>query len=150
MARSIFLAIFTNKSKPAHWAIWIPTGGQGSLGKLIHVTGNPATGYFLEFKRNYDFQQTNTGHQIIQLGQVHDRFVTDAPVTLPLTMDTTARDRLESTATVVAPPKPSPNPFDPNAPNCQNRIFDFIEKLIADQFVDASVRAILQSAPRKI
>jgi hypothetical protein len=150
MARSIYLAIFTNKAKPAHWAIFVPTGGQGLKGKLIHVTGNPATGFFLEFKRNYDFLLTKRAHQIIELGQIHDQLIADAADTLPLTVDTTARDRLESTATVVTPPGRSQNPFDPAAPNCQNWIFDFIEKLIADGFIDASARAVVDKAPKRL
>jgi hypothetical protein len=149
MARTIYLAVFANGPKPAHWSIWIPTGGQGLKGKMIHVVGNPATGFFLEFKRNYDLQLTRTRYQIIQLGEVHDQVVADAAANATATRDTTARDRLESTATVVTPPIKSPNPFDPAAPNCQNWIFDFIEKLIADGFVDASVRAVLQDAPKR-
>jgi hypothetical protein len=119
-------------------------------GKLIHVTSNTATGFFLEFKRNYDFRQTRIVHQTIQLGHFQDQFVADAAETLPLTADTTARDRLESTATVVAYPARSPNPFDPMAPHFQNWIFDFVEKLIANRFIHASARAVLQSAPRRI
>jgi hypothetical protein len=120
------------------------------MGKLVHVTGNPATGFFLEFKRNYDFQRTRTDHRIILLGQVNDTFVTDIAGTQPPSVDTTARDRLESTATVITPPPRSPNPFDPNAPNCQNWIADFIEKLIADRALDGNARAVLQGAPKRL
>ncbi|KAF2690335.1 hypothetical protein K458DRAFT_413135 [Lentithecium fluviatile CBS 122367] len=150
MARVIYLAVFTNRTKPANWSIWIPTRGQGSKGKMINVTGNPATGFYLQFKRNYDFDFTKTKHQIIELGQIHDQYVTDLDPALPSTVDTTARDRLESVATTVPPPPKSANPFDTAAPNCQNWIFDFIEKLIADSVIDSSVRTILQNAPRVI
>lgn len=103
MARTIYLAIFTNGPKRAHWSIWIPKGGEGTLGKIIHVIGNPATGFFLEFKRNYDFQFTSRRHTIIPLGQVLDQMVADGATTVAA-KDTTARDRLESAATVVPPP----------------------------------------------
>jgi hypothetical protein len=120
MTRSIYLAAFTNGAKPAHWSIWFPTNGQGTKGKLIHVTGNPATGFFLQFKRNYDFAETNRAYQIIELGQIDDKLVADMADSLPATVDTTARDRLEFTATVVKPPGRTANPLDPAALNCQN------------------------------
>ncbi|KAF2864680.1 hypothetical protein BDV95DRAFT_655704 [Massariosphaeria phaeospora] len=129
MARTIYLAVFANGSKPAHWAIWIPTSGGEFVGKLLHVTGNPATGFFLEFKRNYDLRTTTRGYQIVTLAQARDQDVTDTPGAL--SKDTTARDRFESTATVVRPPGRSANSFNPAALNCQNWILDFVEKLIA-------------------
>ncbi|KAH7380250.1 hypothetical protein DE146DRAFT_793487 [Phaeosphaeria sp. MPI-PUGE-AT-0046c] len=154
MTRTIHLAIFSNGSKPAHWSIWIPTAGQESMGKLIHVTGNPATGFFLEFKRNFDrthdIDFTETEHQIIELGQISDGYVKDLVPMAPQTRDTIARDRLESAATTVAPPGRSVNPFDPAALNCQNWIEDFVEKLINEGALDASVRTTLQGAPRKL
>lgn len=55
MSRTIHLAIFSNGARPAHYAVFIPSGDAGKVGKLIHVTGTTATGFFLEFKRNYDF-----------------------------------------------------------------------------------------------
>lgn len=111
MARSISLIVFSNGTKPAHWAIWIPTAGQQDIGKLLHVTGNPATGFFLEFKRNYDLRTTRRGYRIVALAQVNDQYVTDTPNVHGV--DTTARDRLESMATRVTPPGRSANPFDP-------------------------------------
>ncbi|KAF2246570.1 hypothetical protein BU26DRAFT_521024 [Trematosphaeria pertusa] len=94
MARTIYLAVFANGSKPAHWAVWIPTTGQEYIGKLIHVIGNPSTGFFLEFKRNYNFKETYRKYEIIHLAVVQDRHVTDTPGTE--TTDTTARDRIGS------------------------------------------------------
>ncbi|OAK95367.1 hypothetical protein IQ06DRAFT_360514 [Phaeosphaeriaceae sp. SRC1lsM3a] len=154
MTRTVYLAVFTNGSKPAHWSIWIPTAGQDRTGKLIHVTGNPATGFFLEFKRNFDRDHdidfTETEHRIVPLGQVTDGNVKDLAPTAPQTRDTTARDRLESLATTVVPPGRSANPFDPAALNCQDWIEEFIEKLIAEDVIDAAVRATLQEAPRRL
>lgn len=131
MARTIFLIVFSNGTKPAHWAIWIPTAGQQDLGKLLHVTGNPATGFFLEFKRNYDLSATARTYQILSLAQVHDQYVADTPNAQGV--DTTARDRLESTATVVAPPGRSANPFDPAVSKYSNNgnitIIDTLHRL---------------------
>lgn len=92
----------------------IPSGDAGKVGKLIHVTGTTATGFFREFKRNYDFNATQRRHHIIPLAQVDGRFITDAVGNGQPGVDTTARDRLESVATVVQPPRRSPNPFDPS------------------------------------
>ena len=112
MSRPIYLAIYSNGAKPAYWATWIPTRGEESIGKILHVTGNPATGFFLEFKRNYDFRTETRTYQKFILAELKDQYVTDVPGTEE-SKDTTARDRLESEATVVIPPGRSANPFDP-------------------------------------
>lgn len=54
MSRTMYLILFSNGARPAHYSVFVPTGDTGTKGKIIHVTGNPATGFFLEFKRNYD------------------------------------------------------------------------------------------------
>ncbi|KAF2815587.1 uncharacterized protein BDZ99DRAFT_484552 [Mytilinidion resinicola] len=140
MARTIYLAVFTNGQRAAHWAIWIPTTGQEVVGKMLHVSGSPATGFFLEFKRNYDFRSTNRRYQVLPLAQVHDQYVVDTPGDTLIT-ETTARDRVESTATVVPPPGRAANPFDP-------MIVAFVERLIADGYVTVDARVVLQNAPR--
>jgi hypothetical protein len=114
MPRTIHLAIFSNGPRPAHFAIFVPTGDAGKVGKLIHVTGTTATGFFLEFKRNYDFSVTQRKHQIIPLAQVNGQYIADTVDNGQPSADTIARDRLESIATVVPPPGRSPNPFDPS------------------------------------
>ena len=91
---------------------------------MIHVTGNTATGFWLEFKRNYDLERTDRRHQLIPLAQVDERYVTDTVGNGDATVDTTARDRLESAATVVQPPGRSPKPFDPSVRWFPNSIKD--------------------------
>lgn len=114
MPRTIHLAIFSNGARPAHYAVFVPSGDAGKVGKLIHVTGTTATGFFREFKRNYDFSVTQRKHHIIPLAQVDERFITDTVGNGQPGVDTTARDRLESAATVILPPGRSLNPFDPS------------------------------------
>lgn len=114
MPRTIHLALFSNGARPAHFAVFVPTGDVGKAGKLVHVTGTTATGFFLEFKRNYDFSVTQRKHQIIPLALVNDQCIADTVGNGQPSADTTARDRLESVATVVPPPSRSPNPFDPS------------------------------------
>lgn len=113
MPRTIYLAVFSNGARPAHWAIFIPTPGTELAGKLIHVTGSTATGFYLEFKRRYNFATTTRRYQIVPLAQVNDQYIADTVGGGAATADTTAHDRLESAATVVQPPGRSPNPFDP-------------------------------------
>lgn len=84
------------------------------MGKFIHVTGNPATGFFLEFKRNYDIKDTDGEYQTLPLAEVDERFVAATVAGAQETRDTIARDRLESVATIIKPPPRSPNPFDPS------------------------------------
>lgn len=111
MPRTIHLAVLTNGARPAHHAIFIPTGDSGKSGKLIHVTGNAVGGFFLQFKRNYNFEETYCNYEIIALAEVKDQCVRDTEG--PYAEDTTAHDRLESVATTVPPPGRSLNPFDP-------------------------------------
>ncbi|KZF20178.1 hypothetical protein L228DRAFT_249855 [Xylona heveae TC161] len=148
MSRAIYLVVFSNGSKPAHWAIWIPTGNAGAKGKLMHATGNPATGFFLEFRRNYDFEDETRRYKVIELAQVSDKYIADTVGNGELINETTARDRFESAATTVAPPGKSPNPFDPKALNCQDWIKAFVEKLIAMGYIDDGSTTVVQDAPR--
>lgn len=115
MSRTVYLALFSNGPKPAHYAVFIPTGDAGKNGKIIHVVGNTATGFVLQFKRNYDFELTRQRYQLTPLAQVDAQCIRDTVGNGQLSHDTIARDRLESVATVVPPPGPSPNPFDPLA-----------------------------------
>ena len=114
MPRTIYLAVFSNGPRPAHFAIFIPTGDTGQAGKIIHVTGTTATGFFLEFKRNYNFEFEERKYQIFTLARVSDKYVADIIDNGKESKDTIARDRLESVATTALPPTRSPNPFDPS------------------------------------
>jgi hypothetical protein len=77
MSRPIYLALF-NGSRPAHWSIFIPTlNSTGQQGNIVHETVTTATGFSLEFKRNYDFATEDWRYQIIPLVEVDERYVTD-------------------------------------------------------------------------
>lgn len=112
MSRPIKLAVFSNGAKPAHWGLFVPDTDNPLIGKIIHVTGNPAIGFFLEFKRGYNFTITRRKFEIIDLAVVKSSAVSNAPNPGGGSADTIARDQLESFATTVQPPGRSPNPFD--------------------------------------
>ncbi|OGE55428.1 hypothetical protein PENARI_c004G02931 [Penicillium arizonense] len=63
-------------------------------------------------------------------------------------VDTTARDRLESAATVVLPPGHSPDPFDPSAPNCQDWLQNYVRKLVEEGLIAGSAISVVQNAPK--
>ncbi|KNG89485.1 hypothetical protein ANOM_002281 [Aspergillus nomiae NRRL 13137] len=148
MTRTIYLAISSNAAKPAHFSVFIPTNDSGEEGKVIHVTGSPAIGFFLEFKRNYSIADTLREYQIVPLAQVNGRYVADTVGDRQLSLDTTARDRIESIATMVPPPARSPNPFDPSAPNCQNWMHDYVQTLVEHGIVGSSALSVVQNARR--
>ncbi|KAL2007593.1 hypothetical protein VTN00DRAFT_9031 [Thermoascus crustaceus] len=95
MPQTIYLAILSNGPRPAHWAIFIPIltptpsqqhqqehqQEQANLkrkGKVNQrITGNPATGFFLEFGRGYDFDAMRAPDELVPLAEVDERFVAD-------------------------------------------------------------------------
>lgn len=113
MPRTVHLALLPNDSRAAHFAVFIPTGDKGKVGKLIHVTKTTGTGFFVEFKRNYDFSVTKRKHQIITLAQFDDQYISDTVGNGQPSADTTAHDQLESVLTRVVPSDHNPDPFDP-------------------------------------
>lgn len=152
-------------ARRAHYAIFIPTGDAGEVGKLLHVTGNPATGYLLEFRRKYDFRGTYRKHHVEPLGQVFGRFITDTPGNGQASSDRTAQDDLESIALTVYPPGPRADPFDPlvcnspidisiisnllfwQAPRSQDWIRDYVTRLVRDGIIAQSAISVVQNAP---
>ncbi|RAL03135.1 uncharacterized protein BO80DRAFT_442820 [Aspergillus ibericus CBS 121593] len=134
MPRTISLSIFDNGAKPAHWAIFIPTGDQGLRGKIIH--------------RNYDFLSETRIYHILPLAQVSEQYVRDTVGNGRESIDTIARDRMESVAVVVPAPGRSLNPFDPTALNCQSWIFHYVQRLSVEGLVSSDASLVLQSAPR--
>ncbi|PLN85984.1 hypothetical protein BDW42DRAFT_190484 [Aspergillus taichungensis] len=134
MSRTIHLALFSNGPKPAHYAVFIPTGDAGMKGKIIHVIGNTATGFALEFKRNYDFDLTRQRYQLIPLAQVNSQYIRDTVGNGQLSHDTIARDQLESAATM--------------APNCKDWMQDYVERLVAEGLVPSGAGLVVEGAPR--
>lgn len=120
MTRTINLVVYSNGARPAHQAIFIPTGDTGQKGKVIHVVGTTATGFFLQFKRNYDFSVEDRKYKVLPLAVVEDGVAKDTVGNGEPTEDTIARDKLESVATIVQPPGPSLKPFAPGV--CAGRL----------------------------
>lgn len=126
----------------AHWGIYIPNkptpnlpttspttakpgfdGGdtastaEFTIGKVIHVTGTPFTGYGLEFKRNYDLASTGRGWKKYLLAVIDDRHVSVTEASGDddgkFSVDVTPRDELERQALRIDPPGPSAEPLNP-------------------------------------
>ncbi|KAB8250292.1 hypothetical protein BDV35DRAFT_389338 [Aspergillus flavus] len=128
MPRPIYLALFSNGPRPAHWSIFVPTlNSTGQQGKIIHVTGTTATGFFLEFKRNYDFATEDRKYQIMPLVDVEE----------------------QSVATVVKPPGPSRELFGKDARNCQHWMMEYVQKLVDEGFLAECAVEVLADAPRR-
>jgi hypothetical protein len=90
-------------------------------------------------------------YQVLPLAQVDNKLVGDARnVDGGESRDTTARDRIESVATVVRPLGRSADSFDPEARNCQDWMGDVVERLISEGFVGCDARVVLRSAPKKL
>ncbi|KAL4790213.1 hypothetical protein BDV19DRAFT_382500 [Aspergillus venezuelensis] len=136
MSRTVYLAIFSNGPQPAHQSLFIPTGNSGKKGKLIHVDGNPAYGFWLESLRNFDFAEFDSLHQLVELGLVESQY----------SKDTIARDRLESVATMVPPPGRSLNPFDPAVGD--SWADEYVRKLVEEGTLDTETIAVLENAPK--
>ncbi|KAL4969157.1 uncharacterized protein BDV14DRAFT_196470 [Aspergillus stella-maris] len=143
MSRTMYLAIFSNGPRPAHQSIFIPTGNNGKKGKLIHIDGNPAYGFWLEFLRNFDFDDFVSLFLVVELGLVEGQYVKDIPGNGKQSKDTIARDRLESVATMVPPPGRSLNPFDP-----ANWADEYVRKLVEEGYLDTKTIAVFENAPK--
>ncbi|CRK13896.1 hypothetical protein BN1723_010165 [Verticillium longisporum] len=54
------LVIFNGAPFKDHWAYWIPSKTDDSVGIQIHATGDVNNGFKFEIKRNHDFDATTT------------------------------------------------------------------------------------------
>ena len=70
MSRPLYLVVYHSRLFAAHWALWIPTYANetvGDVGKVIHVEGSPSEGFSHQFKRNYDISKTSRSKSTIFL-----------------------------------------------------------------------------------
>ena len=110
MSRPIYLVVYHSRLFAAHWALWVPTYENetvGDVGKVIHVEGNPREGFSHEFKRSYDMSRTLRSRSIILLSWVDGSNIVDTPGDGSFTTDTTAADVIEEWALHTAAPGPT-------------------------------------------
>jgi hypothetical protein len=109
MPRPIYLVVFNSPLFPAHWGLWIPhlSTKTPQTGTYLNATGDAATGFGIEFERNYELGADGRRHQLISLGDVADEHVTDAIGDGMWFIDQIARDRVEEVVLGVKPPGPS-------------------------------------------
>jgi hypothetical protein len=110
--RPIYVVSYSNPLFPAHWALWVPsynaeTGEAQSVGKLIHVEGDPGNGFNHQFKRNYDMLKTSRTHLVQFISWTEASNIADGTDSGDIVEDTTATDILEEWALRVAAPGPS-------------------------------------------
>ncbi|KAK2753171.1 hypothetical protein FQN54_007997 [Arachnomyces sp. PD_36] len=150
MPRNIYLLVYHQTNRPAHWSLFIPTINKPMVGKRIHVIGSPFTGYKLEFKRNYDLEKTGRPNRKTLLATVDDEYVVDTDRDGGISIDTEAHDVIETKAKEVKPPGASPAPLDPYAGrNCQHWLQDLVQKLVQEDIFPQSAVDELNCAPSK-
>ena len=121
--RAIQLISFRqNPSQRAHFSIFVPSLANPRKGSLIHAVGAPMAGFSLEFKRNYDPEESKKRHTVIPLGEVPASSVVDPVVNVK--EETVARDDLERIAEKVPTPRASVNFLAPvnDVSNAQSRL----------------------------
>ncbi|RDB28930.1 hypothetical protein Hypma_016124 [Hypsizygus marmoreus] len=152
--RDVYLLIYPSPLFAAHWALWLPNdnAAKEALGKVIQVTGNVATGFEHQFKRNYDLSDTARASTLLALGHIGgEHVVMNGPE-----IDNIAIDTMEEKALSVEAPGPSLRSAGDvkagrtrvNIRNCQTWLVEYVDVLIRDDILDYSAKAILDSGPK--
>ncbi|KAI0867085.1 hypothetical protein F4860DRAFT_18185 [Xylaria cubensis] len=155
MTRTIYLIVYNSPLFPAHWALWIPSQENQTIGKRIHVEGDAATGFQLSFDRNYDKTQDSRKHEIIILAEVDDGHVIDTPGDGSNNVDREPKDAIESVAVKVPPPGPSllsvarTRGTKVIIKNCQTWLVDVVSALHQEGIIlDSKAVEIIKNAPK--
>lgn len=106
MVRDISLLVYHSQLFPAHWGLWVPSAGNPTVGKVIHVTGDSFSGFGHELKRGYSTVNTDRKPDLFLLANVEDRHIVDTPV---CGVDTIAVDDIERIALATPAPVKSLN-----------------------------------------
>ncbi|PCH36276.1 hypothetical protein WOLCODRAFT_82202 [Wolfiporia cocos MD-104 SS10] len=145
--RAVYLMSYNSRVSPAHWAMWIPSVTRPSLGKVIHVTGDVATGFRHEFKRNYVPETTGRPHTFTLLARVPAEHIVDVLGDGRFSLDTTPVDAIERQALAVkAPGNVSDGATEME--NCQTWMVDFVAALVASGLFPVSALANLEKVPK--
>ncbi|KAG6915315.1 hypothetical protein DXG01_012176 [Tephrocybe rancida] len=160
--RDFFLIVYRNRLFAAHWSIWIPNAVQlegEDLGKVIHVTGNPVTGFVHEVKRGYDMSATRRDHVFVLLGKINSDLIIDqreeAIITAGVDLPIEPIDMIEKLALSVPAPKKTLKSIDdehsgpkPKIENCQKWIGYFVDLLVDETILDGDARSLVEGAPK--
>ncbi|EZF71248.1 hypothetical protein H105_06514 [Trichophyton soudanense CBS 452.61] len=144
--RNLYLVTFYAPSdKWKHLAIFVFNTGDSKKGTLIHVIGNPPTGYALQFQRNYDPTTNESFQRIILIGKISANHVAD-PKNSQLSNDKAPRGQLEIIASRIPPPTVGNYmaPFKGVIRRCQEWTMDFITELVIRGYLDGQARTILR------
>ncbi|KAK0610659.1 hypothetical protein B0T17DRAFT_545193 [Bombardia bombarda] len=158
MSRTIYLIIYKSPIFPAHWALWIPSQNDPTIGKIINADGDAKYGFELAIERNYDTDQIGRTHRIVQLGQVEDNAVDDDDGCVKGELTSTdchPRDAVERVAMGVPAPGPSLVSALSSGPrqrvrikNCQTWLREVVERLVHEKIIDKQALVVLDGAPK--
>ncbi|KAI4647276.1 uncharacterized protein J4E79_010428 [Alternaria viburni] len=145
MPRPIYLIVFNSPLFPAHWGLWIPhpSSSDPQTGTYLNATGDAASGFSIEFERNYEIGADGRRHQLISLGDVADEHVVDVTGDGKWSVDQIARDRLEEVVLGVKPPGPSLVAAD-----SKTWIRDAVAALVEAGIMDEEALRIVEKAPK--
>ncbi|KAF3895814.1 hypothetical protein GTR04_3673 [Trichophyton interdigitale] len=144
--RNLYLVTFHVPSdKWKHLAIFVFNTGDTKKGTLIHVIGNPPTGYTLQFQRNYDPTTNESFQKIILIGKIAANYVADPKSSKP-SNDNVPRGQLEVIASRIPPPTVGNYmaPFKGVIRRCQEWTMDFVTELVIRGYLDGQACTILR------
>ncbi|KAI0912565.1 hypothetical protein F4823DRAFT_178302 [Ustulina deusta] len=155
MSRTIYLIIYKSPLFPAHWALWVPSEADPTIGKRIHAEGDAATGFRLSFDRNYDITQESRKHETLALAEVGAGLVLDTPGDGVNSVDAEPRDAVEIVAANVPPPGPSLVSSSASSrgtrveiKNCQTWLFEVVSALHVEGILDGQAVEVIKTAPK--
>jgi hypothetical protein len=107
--RTVYLASSRQSSRQrAHFALFVPSANDASIGTLIHVVGAPMAGYSLQFKRNSCPDAEAPPRTLTPIGQIHATHIIDSAHSAQ-SVDDRPRGNVELVAAQVPPPRISQN-----------------------------------------
>ncbi|RMZ68164.1 phosphotransferase family [Pyrenophora seminiperda CCB06] len=155
MTRTVYLLIYSSPLFPAHWALWIPSLHDPTIGKRLHVEGDASNGFEIAFIRNYVLDVTSRPHQSLPLAEVADHHVLDVNGDGSPSSDSIAHDDLERVLLSVPAPGASLVSSSSQGPrkrvqiqNCQTWLSDAVAALVEHGIMNQSALQIIDNAPK--
>ena len=78
--RELYLVVYNRPLFKAHWALFVPSIDNASVGKKIHAVGDALAGFSVAFDRNYNLGTTTRSHSLVHLGHIGAAYIDEASV----------------------------------------------------------------------